>query len=136
MGTAKYASRLARSEDLVLALFAAASLNGTSILELSDTSMHRRFDSVLKVLESAGGDLADLAKLFHKNVVNGTYDLLNLALVSAEHGLWVKFPNPSYSRVLISMTPREAQGFLREWPGVEQYINEAAALLSQPERVA
>jgi hypothetical protein len=48
-------------------------------------------------------------------VVSRTYDQLDHALIAAEQLGWVKFPNPSYNRLQITMSPRDAKRLLDEW---------------------
>jgi hypothetical protein len=104
-----------RTEDLLIAILAEISLQGTDTLRMSDRKFHEHFGRALELLKSYGGELEELANQFYKNVVTDTYDELDHSLITAEQFGFVKFPNPSYSRLTIAITPRMARRLLKDW---------------------
>lgn len=115
-----------RPEDLLLGVLAALSISGTTTLRTTDKQFHLRFSKALEIFSSAPGKQARLAKFFHRDPVSKTYDQLDHALIAAEQMGWVKFPNPSFSRFQITMTPRDAERLLDEWAGDRSTIESAA----------
>ncbi|HEY4216734.1 MAG TPA: hypothetical protein VGM67_06325 [Gemmatimonadaceae bacterium] len=116
-----------RAEDLVIAVLAELAKQGVETLRMGDKDFHQHFGMILKKFSEGPGELQDLARQFYKNIVNGTYDELDHALITAEQFGFVKFPNPSYSRLTISITPRMAHHMLKEWTPEERVVLEAAA---------
>lgn len=120
-------SELRRPEDLLLGALAALALRDTDILRTPDITFHKRFGRALTVFRDGGEECSILADKYHQDVVSRTYDLLDHALIAAEQRGWVKFPNPSYSRLEISMTRRDAERILARWPAECRATFEAAA---------
>lgn len=116
-----------RTEDLLIAILAEISLQGTDTLRMSDRKFHEHFGRALSRLKAFGGELEELANQFYKNVVTDTYDELDHSLITAEQFGFVKFPNPSYSRLTIAITPRMARRLLKDWSDEDRSaIREAA----------
>lgn len=111
-----------RTEDLVIAILADLSMQGIDTLRMDDRQFHEHFGLVLDRLIAGGGELKDLASQFYKNVVTETYDELDHSLIAAEQFGFVKFPNPSYSRLTIAITPRMAHRLLKDWPEEDRGI--------------
>ncbi len=118
-----------KPEDLLLGSLAALSLQGVDTLRTTDKSFHERFGKALAVFREAGGPLATLAEAFHKDVVSSTYDELDHALIAAEQLGLLRFPNPSYSRLQITVPPRVAEKFLSGWAPYRAAFERAAAEL-------
>lgn len=117
-----------RPEDLLLAALAALSERGVDTLKTTETSFHEHFGRALEAFRGAGGELASLADHFYWNRVTGTYDELDHALITAEQQGFVRFPNPSYSRLQLSLTPKIARRVLNEWAPAEQAVICQAAM--------
>jgi hypothetical protein len=119
-----------RAEDLVIAILAELATEGVDTLGISDRSIHDRFGKALEKLREDGGEISELARKFYKNVVTDTYDELDHSLIAAEQFGFVKFPNPSYSRATIAITPRMAYRLLKSWPPEQrESIQRAAAVM-------
>lgn len=116
-----------RAEDLVIAILAELATQRVDTLRVSDRRFHELFGGVLERLREAGGELQQLAQQFSKNVVTDTYDELDHSLVTAEQFGFVKFPNPSYSRLTIAISPRMAHRLLKDWPDDQRETISAAA---------
>lgn len=109
-----------RTEDLLIAILAQLSLQGVETLKVSDRRFHEQFGRALDRLRRSGDELADLASQFYKNVLTDTYDELDHSLITAEQFGFVKFPNPTYSRLTIAITPRMAHRLMQDWPPSHQ----------------
>lgn len=119
------------AENLVIAILAELAAKGIDTLRMSDRKLHDHFDAVLDRLRSAGGELESAANQFYKNVVTDTYDELDHSLITAEQFGFVKFPNPTYSRLTIAITPRMAHRLLQDWTDDERAaIREAANVIA------
>ena len=115
-----------RAEDLLVGALAVLALKGIDTLRVTDKSFHDRFATALETFRSAGGELAALADNYYKDIVTETYDELDHSLIAAEQFGLIKFPNPSYNRLQITITPREASRILDTW-GERRAIFEQAA---------
>ena len=105
-----------RSEDLVIALLAAIATRGVDTLRMNDRVIHEHFATALESLRRSGRDeLVDLADGFYRSSITDTFDELDNSLVTAEQYGFVKFPNPSYSRVVLAFSPRMAHRVLKNW---------------------
>jgi hypothetical protein len=115
------------AEDLLIAVLAELATQGVDTLPVSDRKFHDYFGRLLERLKAGGGELRSLADQFYKNVVTDTYDELDHSLITAEQFGFVKFPNPTYSRLTIAITPRMAHRLLKGWDSAErETIREAA----------
>lgn len=117
-----------QSEDLLVGALAVLALNGITTLRTSDRSFHEHFSKALAVFREAGGPLGELASSYYRDVVSRTYEALDDALINAEQFGFVKFPNPTYSRLQIAMTPRVARKLLEQMGAEHKATFEAAAL--------
>src|SRR5689334_15029731 len=97
-----------RAEDLLLGALAVLALKGVTTLRVTDRTFHDHFGEALDVFKHASGEIASLASEYHRDIVSNTYDELDHALITAEQHRFVGFPNPSYSRLQIKLTPRAA----------------------------
>lgn len=118
-----------RPEDLLIGALATLALRGIDSLRTTDKSFHEYFAKALEVFREAGGEVKELADRYYCNVASRTYDELDHALIAAEQYGLVKFPNPSYSRVQITMSPRIAKSLLEEWQDEQQVFDQAANAL-------
>jgi hypothetical protein len=118
---------LKRPEDLLFGALAVLSLDQVTTLRTNDRSFHDHFAEALKVFEDAGGEIAELASQFFCDVVSNTYDELDQALIAAEQYRFVGFPNPSYNRLAIRITPRAAERILAEWTPEQRDVFKKAA---------
>lgn len=116
-----------RSEDLLIGALAILALRGKETLRTTDKSFHQHFGKALEVFRSVGGELGDLASNYYKDIVSNTFDELDHALITAEQFGMVKFPNPSYSSLQITMTPRVAEKELASWDSNSRKTFERAA---------
>jgi hypothetical protein len=120
-------AELHRPEDLLLGSLASLAASGYTTLRTTDRSFHEHFTRALDVFKDAGGLLGKLAGRYYIDIVSNTYDELDHALIAAEQYRFVGFPNPSYNRLQIKMTPKAAQTVLHEWPAAEQEVFKRAA---------
>lgn len=109
-----------RAEDLVIAVLAELSTRNVDTIRMNNKNFHESFGRVLERLKAGGGELQKLAEGFYKNVVSESYEEVDHALITAEQFGFVKFPNPSYSRLTIAITPRMAYRLLRSWNDQER----------------
>lgn len=123
-GTATQESK--RPEDLLIGALAALALEGRDTLRTSDKDFHQAFGAALEVFRNAGGELAELAGHYYRDVVSNTFDELDHALITAEQFGLVKFPNPSYSRLQVAIPPRVAERLLSDWGELRPIIQKAA----------
>ena len=107
-----------RPEDLLIGALAVLALDGKETLRTTDKTFHQHFGAALDVFRQAGGELEELAGNYYRDVVSNTFDELDHAIITAEQFGLVKFPNPTYSRLQITIPPRVAERLLRDW-GVE-----------------
>lgn len=121
--------RIPRTEDLLIGVLAVLALKGKETLKTTDKVFHSAFKSALEVFAKAGGELAELAESYYPDVVTKTYDELNGALIAAESVSLLRFPNPSYSRMQITITPRVAEELLENYPDQKQVFEDAANAL-------
>jgi len=134
MGTSVSSTK--RAEDLLLGALAVLTLQGHTALRVSDRSFHEHFGRALDVFRQEGGEIADLANEYHRDIVSETYDELDHALIAAEQHRFVGFPNPTYSRLQIKMTRRAAERILAAWSEHERsaFVRAAASLRTSIER--
>jgi hypothetical protein len=118
-----------RPEDLLIGALATLALRGIDNLRTTDKSFHEYFAKALSVFRDAGGEVKDLADRYYCNIASKTYDELDHALIAAEQYGLVKFPNPSYSRVQITMSPRIARKLLEDWKDEQEVFEQAANAL-------
>lgn len=116
-----------RPEDLLIGALAALALTGRDTLRTTDKSFHEHFGAALDVYREAGGELGDLSSSYYRDIVSDTFDELDHALITAEQFGLVKFPNPSYSRLHITIPPRVAERLLAEWGADLRPVFERAA---------
>ena len=118
-----------RAEDLLLGALAVLALRGVRTLRVTDRTFHDHFGEALSIFKDAGGEVAELASEYHRDIVSNTYDELDHALITAEQHRFVGFPNPSYSRLQIKLTPRAAERILESWAGDRGVFERAAESL-------
>jgi hypothetical protein len=109
-----------KAEDLLIGALAVLAKEDVDTLRIDDRTFHAAFGAALEVFRKAGGRLEQLSRTFYRDVVSKTYEKLDDALISAEHFGMVKFPNPSYSRLEITITPRVAEQLLGDWSDAER----------------
>jgi len=114
-------------EDLLVGALAVLALQGITTLRTTDRSFHEHFGKALEVFKNSGGRLGELARRYYRDVVSQTYEALDDALITAEQFGFVKFPNPTYSRLQIAMTPRVARRLLEEIGAEHRGVFETAA---------
>lgn len=118
-----------RAEDLVFAILAMLAKDGVDTLKTSDKAFHVGFAAALAKLREAGGELSELSNQFYADPVSATYDELDHALIAAEQFGLVRFPNPSYSRLQLTITPRVAEQLLQSWKDNRDQLGRAAETL-------
>jgi hypothetical protein len=116
-----------RAEDLLLGALAVLAIQGHTTLRVTDRSFHDHFGKALEIFRQAGGEIAQLAEEYHRDIVSETYDELDHALIAAEQHRFVGFPNPTYSKLQIKMTRKAAERLLHVWLPAERKVFEAAA---------
>lgn len=116
-----------RTEDLLIALLAELATQGVDTLRINDRAFHDHFGKILDKMKDAGQEVKEVASQYYRNIVSGTYDELDHALIAAEQFGFVKFPNPSYSRLTIAITPRMANQLLADWSAEDRHSIEEAA---------
>jgi hypothetical protein len=125
--TSALAPAIKRPEDLLLGPIAVLALSGVTTLRLHQNTFHDVFTEALKVFQEAAGEFAELASRYHRDIVSGTYDELEHALIAAERSKYIGMPNPTYSRLQIKLTPRAALRLLEKWPPEQRSVIEKAA---------
>jgi hypothetical protein len=118
-----------RAEDLLIGTLAILALRGVDILRVTDSLFHDRFGAALEIFRGAGGELESLADNYYRDIVTETYDELDHSLIAAEQFGLIKFPNPSYNRLQITISPRTAHQILEGWGGDRQVFERAAEAL-------
>jgi hypothetical protein len=118
-----------QTEDLLIGILAVLSLRGRDSLKTTDKIFHAAFGEALNVFRADTEGLGKLAESYYPDVVSNTYDELNHALIAAESHNLIRFPNPSYRRLQITMTPRVATALLNSYGNNTAIFEEAATLL-------
>lgn len=108
------------------AFLAALLKNGLGELSATRDVLHGAFAAALDVLRSDERTSSAFAGFRSGNEQDGFITEFDDALMRAEKYKLVQFPNPSYTRVRIAMTPWTAQEFLAE-VGDAQPVLDAAA---------
>ena len=120
-----------KTEDLLIGVLAVLSLRGKDSLKTTDKVFHSAFGAALDVFKNNDTRLARLAEAYYPDVVSNTYDELNHALIAAESYSLLRFPNPSYTRLQITMTPRVATTLLGTYGDKEVFERAAEVLLER-----
>ncbi len=115
-----------KPQDLLIGILAALAKDGVETLKTTDKVFHSGFAAALDVFKNAGGSLAEVAESFHPDIVSNTYDELNHALIAAESFNLLRFPNPTYSRLQLTITPQTAEKLLRKYPQHRPVFEQAA----------
>lgn len=119
-----------RTEDLLIGVLAVIALQGRDTLKTSDKVFHSAFARALDVFSQKGNaELVELADSYYQDVVTNKYEELDDALIAAERFSLLRFPNPTYSRLQVTMTPRVAEEFLNKYPDQRATFEEAAHVL-------
>ncbi|MEX2282557.1 MAG: hypothetical protein WEE89_08740 [Gemmatimonadota bacterium] len=130
MITAKDPVTPQESERAFLAFLAALYIRGIEELDDSGDVLHGSFDHALGVLK---GD-EQLSKAFARYRMggfSGRIDALDQALIRAEQFGWVQFPNPSYQRMAIAMSPADAESILSSFGKQRATIESAATAFEE-----
>jgi len=101
------------AEDFAEGLLAALAVAGEQTITASQTQLHRAFREVLSELTKQEGLEVDLRDVDYDPL----YSLsgwLDQFLARAQRDLLISFPNPSYERMEIRVTPEEGQHLLDE----------------------
>lgn len=117
------------TEDLLIGILAVLAINGRDTLKTTDKVFHSAFGEALNEFRKAGGTLKELADSYYQDVVSKTYDELNHALITAESYSLLRFPNPSYSRLQITMNRRVAERLLEKHESERSVFERAAQVL-------
>jgi len=119
-----------RTEDLLIGVLAVIALKGRDTLKTTDKLFHSAFAKALDVFFRKGNaDIVDLADSYYQDVVTNKYEELDDALIAAERFSLLRFPNPSYSRLQVTMTSNVAENFLAKYPDQRETFEEAAQVL-------
>jgi hypothetical protein len=115
-----------RAEDLLVGALAVLALQGVTTLRVDDRSFHDHFAKALDEFRNEGGEIGQLAALYHRDPVTNTFDELDHAIIRAEQDRLIGLPNPTYSRLQIKMTRRAAERILAEWSANRDVFDRAA----------
>ncbi|HZJ01071.1 MAG TPA: hypothetical protein VFD22_10455 [Gemmatimonadaceae bacterium] len=118
-----------KTEDLLIGMLAVLSLRGRDSVKTTDKAFHSAFGNALEVFKSDDSEIAKVADEYYPDIVSNTYDELNNALIVAEGYSLLRFPNPSYTRLQITMTPRVATTFLNGYGEKKELFEKAADAL-------
>jgi len=126
------ATVLSRPEDLVIGLLAVLADRGVETLKTTDKVLHASFGAALGVFHAAGGTFEELAESFYSDVVTNTYDELNNAIIAAQGLNFLRFPNPSYSRLQLTIPPSAVSRILyKKFSAAQRKVFEEAATALQ-----
>lgn len=100
-------------------------LEGLAQMAADSQMLHECFAAAMPVLQSDPA-LALAFRRFMRESVTSRFDELDAALIEAEQYGLVQFPNPSYSRVRIAMSRRDANRFLRDLGDSRETVERAA----------
>jgi hypothetical protein len=127
---ANMATETLHPEDLLIGILAALSLRGRNTLKTTDKIFHSAFGKALEVFKGSDDErLAGLAESYYPDVVSKTYGELNHALITAEGYSLLRYPNPSYTRLPITMTPAVAEQLLERQHDQREVFDRAAIVL-------
>jgi hypothetical protein len=113
------------AETVFLAFLAALYKAGFKQINDSGDALHESFAKGLDVLRS-DVDLQPALARFKMGAFSGRIDALDQALIRAEQFGWVQFPNPSYERMTLAMSPSDAEHLLSQVAERRPKVEEAA----------
>ena len=101
------------ADDFAEGLIAALAINGDREITASQSQLHRAFRRVLSELQGCEDLKVDLTNVDYDPL----YQLsgwLDEFLARAQRDLFISFPNPSYERIEIQLSPEEGKSILQE----------------------
>jgi hypothetical protein len=115
----------AAADRAFLAFLAALYLDGLEQMSAGEDLLHKSFDGALKVLRQ--DDATSIwFRRFRASPTSGRFEALDRAIIRAEQYGLVQFPNPSYTRVRVALSPTDAHALLDDI-GEERSTIERAA---------
>lgn len=126
MATAVESQGPTQPHDLLFGILAGLARSGVETFKTTDKVLHASFAEALEVFKQAGGSLGDLAESYYPDIVTDTYDELNHALIAAQGFNLLRFPNPSYSRLQLTIPPDAAEKLLNRYPAQREVFERAA----------
>jgi hypothetical protein len=116
----------ASPKDLLIGLLAELSLRGFDSIRISDYALHDAFNKALAVYRESGGELASLADTYYDDGITEANDELERAIIAAEGSGYLRFPNPTYRKLHLTIAPRAAQEILSRRPEFRDTFRRAA----------
>lgn len=118
-------TREAMADRAFAAVLAALAEQGLEYMSAGVDVLHRCFAAALTVLRS-DDELRPLFKRFRPDPVSGRFEELDRAIIRAEQFGIVQFPNPSYTRVRVALSPGDMESLLADLGDRRGVIEEAA----------
>jgi len=116
------------AEDFAEGLIAALAIDGKKTITASQTQLHRAFRRVLVGLDERQDLKVDLREVDY-DPLYGLSGWLDKFLARAQRDLMISFPNPSYERIEIQLTPAEGERLLRGY-GHQEAFRELSSLFN------
>jgi hypothetical protein len=112
--------------DLFIGVLAALAKQGVYSLKIHDRVLHRAWGAALQVFRSKGGVLARLADKYYQDHGTGAFDELEHSIIAAEGSGYLRFPNPTYRKLQLTVSPRTAEDILARRRGFRATYDRAA----------
>ena len=122
----------AAPKDLLIGVLAELSLRGIDSIRISDYALHEVFGKALEVYRAQGGELAELASMYYDDGITEANDELERSIIAAEGSGYLRFPNPTYRKLHLTIAPRAAEDILMRRPQFRDAYRKAADAL-EPE---
>lgn len=113
------------ADEAFLGFLGAIYLEGLGQIAADSKLMHECFAAALPRL-NADASLVGAFRRFSLEAATQRFDELDAALIEAEQYGLVQFPNPSYARVRIAMSRRDAERFVGDVGEAATALREAA----------
>jgi hypothetical protein len=115
----------AESDRAFVAFLAALYLEGLQQMSAGGDVLHKSFRGALQVLRQNPA-AATWFRRFRASPTSGRFEALDRAIIRAEQYGLVHFPNPSYTRVHVALSPIDAEALLSDVGNGRAVIEEAA----------
>ena len=115
----------AAADRAFVAFLGALSAQGLGQMTARGDILHTSFAGALNVLRSSP-EAVSLFRRFRANPTSGRFEALDRAIIRAEQYGLVQFPNPSYTRVRVALSPIDAELVLQDVGELRPVIEEAA----------
>ena len=115
----------AAADRAFLAFLAALYLQGLEQMSARGGILHTSFQGALRVLRENAAT-GTWFRRFRASPTSGHFEALDRAIIRAEQYGFVQFPNPSYTRVQVALSPVDAHKLLEDVGGERETIEHAA----------